>query len=86
MARLPNQRTQHPTGDLMLDLSTKSAPERVALYRQLAIKLREAAMDGMDDQFRSDFLELAGRYDARAADIWPLDALPARSKPRTRPC
>jgi hypothetical protein len=66
MAGLPDQRTQHPTRDLMLDLSTKSAPERAALYRQLAIKLREVAMDGgIDDQFRSDFLELARQYDAR---------------------
>ena len=48
-------------------------PERAALYRQLAIKLREIAMDDMDDQLRGDFLELARRYDARAADIWPLD-------------
>ena len=47
-------------------------PERAALYRQLAIKLREIAMDDMDDELRGDFLELARRYDARAADIWPL--------------
>ena len=84
MARLPSERTQHPM-DLMLDLPTKPAPERAALYRQLAIKLREVAMDGMDDQFRTDFLELARQYDARAADIWPLDARPARSKAGARP-
>ena len=47
-------------------------PERAALYRQLAIKLREIAMDDKDDQLRGDFLELARQYDARAADIWPL--------------
>jgi hypothetical protein len=48
-------------------------PERAALYRQLAIKLREIAMDDMDDQLRGDFLELARQYDARAANIWALD-------------
>ena len=48
-------------------------PERAALYRQLAVKLREIAMDDKDDQLRGDFLELARQYDARAADIWPLD-------------
>ena len=48
-------------------------PERAALYRQLAIKLREIAMDDMDDELRGDFLELARQYDARAANIWPLD-------------
>jgi hypothetical protein len=47
-------------------------PERAALYRQLAIKLREIAMDEMDDQLRGDFLELARQYDARAANIWPI--------------
>ena len=47
-------------------------PERAALYRQLAIKLREIAMDDMDDELRGDFLELARQYDARAGDIWPL--------------
>ena len=57
-------------GDLMLDLPALLAPQRAALYRQLAANLREAAVDGMDDQFRSDFQQLAREYDARAADIW----------------
>ena len=48
-------------------------PERAALYRQLAVKLREIAMDDMDDELRGDFLELARQYDARAANIWPLN-------------
>jgi hypothetical protein len=56
-------------GDLMLDLPGLQL-ERAALYRQLAIKLHEIAMD---DQLRGDFLELARQYDARAANIWPLD-------------
>jgi hypothetical protein len=64
-------------GDLMLDLPTLLAPQRAALYRQLAAKLREAAADGTDDQLRSDFLELAREYDARAANIWPLENTPA---------
>ena len=59
-------------GDLMLD-PPGLQPERAALYRQLAIKLREIAMDDMDDQLRGDFLELARQYDVRAANIWPLD-------------
>ena len=56
-------------GNLMLDLPALLAPERAALYRQLAAKLREIAID--DDPLRGDFLELAGQYDARAARIWP---------------
>ena len=59
-------------GDLMRD-SPLLQPERAALYRQLAIKLREIAMHNMDDQLRGDFPELAPKSDARAADIWPLD-------------
>jgi hypothetical protein len=56
----------------MLDLSNKPAPVRAALYRQLAIKFREVAMtDDMDDLVRGEFLELATRYDDRAASIWP---------------
>jgi hypothetical protein len=61
---------QHPMGDLMLDPSAKPAPERAALYRQLAVKLREVAMGDIDDQLRGDFLELARQYDARAANLW----------------
>jgi len=59
-------------GDLMLD-PPGLQPERAVVYRQLATKLREVAMDDMDDQLRGDFLELARQYDARAANIWPLD-------------
>jgi hypothetical protein len=55
----------------MLDLPGKSAPERAAIYRQLATKLREVAVD--DEQLRRDFLELARQYDARAANIWPSE-------------
>lgn len=62
----------------MLDLPTKLAPECAALYRQLAVKLREVAMDDMDDQLRRDFLELARQYEAQAADIWPRDVRAAR--------
>jgi hypothetical protein len=57
--------------DLMLDLPALLAPERAALYRQLAIKLREVAMGDMDDHLRGDFLELASQYDAQAVNIWP---------------
>jgi hypothetical protein len=58
-------------GDLMLDLPALVAPQRAALYRQLAIKLREVAMGDMDDELRGDFVELARQYDARATNIWP---------------
>ena len=71
-------------GDLMLDLPALPAPQRAALYRQLAANLREAAVDGMDDQFRSDFQELAREYDARAADIWPPE-IPGTHRRARRP-
>jgi hypothetical protein len=69
-------------GDLMLDLPTLLAPQRAALHRQLAAKLREAAADGTDDQLRGDFLELARQYDARAANIWPPE-IPRPSSSRS---
>jgi hypothetical protein len=41
-----NERTQHPMGEhLMRDLPALLAPERAALYRPLAVKLREVATD-----------------------------------------
>jgi hypothetical protein len=77
-----HKRTQHPMGDLMLDLPALLAPQRAALYRQLAANLREAAVDGMDDQSWSDFLELARQYDAQAANIWPPEIpRPSSSRP-----
>ena len=42
-----------------------SGSDRAAVYRQLAIKLREIALDDMDDQSRGDFLELANMTPAR---------------------
>jgi hypothetical protein len=68
--------------DLMRDLPALLAPERAALYRQLAIKLREVAMGDMDDELRGDFLELARQYDERAASIWPLE-IPRPSSSRS---
>jgi hypothetical protein len=68
----------------MFNLPAKPAPERAALYRQLATNLREIATS-VDEHLRCEYLELALQYDARAADIWPSDALPTRSKARARP-
>jgi hypothetical protein len=68
----------------MLDLPAKPAPEQPALYRQLATNLPGIATL-VDEQLRCEYLELARQYEARAADIWPPDALPTRSKARARP-
>ena len=65
----------------MLVSPARPASERAALYRQLAVKLREVAMGDMDDQLRGNFLDLVRQYDARAANVWTPEN-PAHSRTR----